>query len=256
LRVLDYIGLGFLLLVPEEIWRNPKGWYSWGAALVIGVVFLWLGDAIPIAWKWLLREWPWGQLRIAKAENLELRKRLDTPKELVTLPAPAQGRLVKPPHNVQFAGFNLLHWEAFGLACLHFQNAPTAGKLLGKFNHPRLRVIYYEHSTGQEIDDFYSVPWHDKDEGIEDISAAGRDAQIAWFFDKWKAIEGSERPLTSLSFDEDNIPADEPRSIDLPSGKIRIVAILSGNYVDSPVLTVTGILTLGDNGSASFSKDI
>ena len=47
--------------------------------------------------------------------------------------------LDKSSYNVQFVNFKLLHWEVFSFACLHFQNVSVAGKLLGKFDHPRLK---------------------------------------------------------------------------------------------------------------------
>jgi hypothetical protein len=242
LRIPDYLGLGFLLLVPELVWRNPKAWYSWGGALAIGVVFLWAGDAIPIAWKRLLAWWPWNKFH---AKDAELAKVLQDNSALRV-----KSGLDKSSHNVQFVGFKFIHDEPFRIATLGFQNVPNAGKPIGKFKRPRLRVIYYEYSTGQEIEDMYSVQWWDEKDGIDDISAKGRNAVVASYFEgKWRIIEGDEHPITNLDLDS---PPYEPRSVELPFGETRIIAILSCNYNDSPVVTTTGMLTLGEDGSASF----
>lgn len=73
LRAVDYIGLGFLLVFPEELWRRPKAWYSWGGALALGILFLWLGDIVPIAWKRVLARWRSPKaLAAALTENLRL----------------------------------------------------------------------------------------------------------------------------------------------------------------------------------------
>jgi hypothetical protein len=238
LRIPDYLGLGFLLLVPELIWRNLKAWYSWGGALAIGIVFLWAGDAIPIAWKRLLAWWPWNKLR---EREVELAKSLQDNSELRS-----KSGLDKPLHNVQFVGFKFIHDEPFRVATLCFQNVSNAGKLLGKFERPRLRVIYYEHSTGQEIADMCPVQWWDEKDGIDDISAEGRNAVVASCFEgKWTALEINEPP-------EDFDSWNKLRSVELPAGKIRIVAALSGKEGRLSSKSVTGILTLETEGTASF----
>lgn len=204
-----------------------KHWYVWLSYAALGTVL------IPIGILWAV-----FRKRIAVFWN----KRFGKEK------AVALSAVTKPTHNVQFVGFEQLDDDHFNAAVLVFRNVPN-GKLLGKFLAPRLRVIYYHDSTGQEIDDFYSVNWRDEEEGIEDISAAGRKAGLASFFNKWRVA--GEDGITRGS------PFDLRRSIELPAGKLRIVATLYGNYVSSsPVLTVTGVLTLGEDGSASFSKHV
>ena len=106
--------------------------------------------------------------------------------------------------------------------------------------------------TGQEIEDMYSVQWWDETDGIDDISAKGRNAVVASYFEgKWRISEGDEHQITNLDLEDS--PPYEPRSVELPFGEIRIIAALSSNYNDSPVVTVTGVLSLGKDGSASFN---
>jgi hypothetical protein len=167
---------------------------------------------------------------------------------------PAPSDIVKPTHNVQFVEFRQLDEDYFRAATLVFRNVPN-GKLLGKFLTPRLKVTYYDHATGLEIDDFYSVGWLGEEEIVEDINVAGRIAIVAIFTDKWR-VGGQDNTLTSRVFEDESTPWDGRRSIELPFGEIRIVAVLFGNYVSSQAVTVTGVLTLGADGTASFSKDI
>jgi len=134
--------------------------------------------------------------------------------------------------------FKQLDGEHFRAATLVFRNVPN-GKLLGKFSSPRLRVIYYDYATGQEIDDFYSVGWWDEEEeDIDDINAEGRNAIIAAFFDEWR-VGGEDSPVASLSFENEYRPQDRGLSLVPPFGKIRIVATFFGNYVDSPFAAVS-----------------
>jgi hypothetical protein len=262
LRVLDYVGLGFLLLVAEEVMRRPKVWYSWTVPLAIGVVLLWLGDAAPTVWKWLIGKWRAPKaLAIALAENAslksqlmeelrdnsDLRDRLDAPRGSIALPPPSQAHLVKPQHNVQYVEFKSIHSDPFFIAALCFQNVPT-GRPMGKFESPRLRVIYYEHSTGQEIADLSPIAWWDSRDGITDISAEGRDADIASHFEgKWEASE---------TYSDENTLESRLHSVALPFGEVRIVAYLFGNYEESPAVTVRGILTLGEEGWSEPAQQI
>ena len=78
LRVFDYIGLGFLLLVAELLLQHPKVWYSWSGALVIGVICLWLGETAPTKWKKLQVRWRTPKaLTLALAENALLKQQIE-----------------------------------------------------------------------------------------------------------------------------------------------------------------------------------
>lgn len=79
LRAFDYVGLGFLLLVAEQLWQHPKVWYSWCGALAIGLLCLWLGERAPTKWKQLREKWRTPKdLTIALAENAQLKQQLET----------------------------------------------------------------------------------------------------------------------------------------------------------------------------------
>jgi hypothetical protein len=237
---LDYVALGFILPGAEEFLRRGKeGWPIWISGFALGLIVLSFRDRSPQLTAWFRR-------------RFRRSKTVDAP--ALSLASPVQKSLAKPQHNVQFVGFDLIHDDLYQLTCLHFQNVPNNGKLLGKFLHPRLQVIYYDHTTGLEIDGLYAVHWHDDVEGIYDISAAGRSAVLAMFTDKWM-VGGEDNPASSKFFGDDDRPSDVRRSIVLPFGELRIVATLFGNYIDSPAVTVTGVLTLGTDGNASFIPD-
>jgi hypothetical protein len=70
---------------------------------------------------------------------------IDAPKDLVALPLLTKNPLVKPPHNVQYVDFVVFEDEVFITATLCFQNVPDSGRLLGKFERPYSRVLYYDH---------------------------------------------------------------------------------------------------------------
>jgi len=274
----------WIMPVVLELFAFPFAWISvqmlhdheqWGAIAeyaLAGILLSITGVAWAIFRKRIAESWPWRRLRIMEVElarvlqdNSELRKSLDASNETVleppnvpvyggaissartSLPAPqVQSRLIKPKHNIQCVGFKLIKSEPFVIAALCFQNVPTPGKLMGKFEWPRLRVIYYEHSTGQEIADMAPIQWWDKKDGIIDISAEGRDADIASYFEgKWTASE---------IYSDENTLQSRLHSEDLPNGEIRINALLSGEYNNQPVAQVTGILTLGEDGTASFQR--
>jgi len=113
-RTLDYVALGFILLATEELWRHPQVWYSWLGAFAAGVICAWFGDVAPAIKMKLLGWWRApkdlaavraeyaslkAQLAWTLQENSELQKRLNIPKELIALPAPKRGRLIKPQHH-------------------------------------------------------------------------------------------------------------------------------------------------------------
>lgn len=229
--ILEVYGFSSILKA-FDTFDADKHWYIWLSYAVLGTVL------IPTGILWAV-----FRKRIAVFWN----------KRFGRGTAVALSVLDKPQHNVQFVEFKQLDDDHFRAAALIFRNVPN-GKLLGKFSAPRLRVIYYDHSTEIEIDDFYSIGWWGEEEGVEDISTAGRIAVVAAFFDKWRV--GGKDQLTSLSLEDDYGSPELGRSIELPFGEIGIVATLFGNYVDSPVVTVRGVLTLSADGSASFSKDV
>jgi hypothetical protein len=194
---------GKLWVMPAilELFALPFAWIAvqmlhdhepWNAILkygVAGVALCITGIAWSVFRKRIAKLWPWHQLRAVRdelvqvsQENSELRKRLDIPKEMIALPAPKQGRLVKPQHNVQCVGFNVFddHDGTPVTVTLCFQNVRSSpDQLIGKFEWPRLGVVYYDNSTGQEIGDLCPLLWWDSECRPEEINASVSHAIIA-----------------------------------------------------------------------------
>lgn len=163
---------------------------------------------------------------------------------------PIQSGWTKPPHNVQYVGFEVFVDDDFVTATLCFQNVPIPGKLLGKFEWPRLRVIFYDHSTGEELADMCPIVWRsDSGDPPTEIGVKKQYAEVASFFKgtlKWTAHELNE---PSEDFDSWH----KLNSVDLPAKDVRIIATLSGiNKLRVP--PVEGVLTLGEGGHATFDE--
>lgn len=205
-------------------------------------------------------KWPWIKnravalaksphlIRRALAENVELKRQLS---ERAVILSPTQNDLVKPQHNVQCVGFKVIADDEFPLsvATLCFQNVPTMGKLMGKFEYPRLRVIYYANSTGQEIADMSPLQWYGTENGPNEITAEVSYAEIASFLtlaNVWRLFEVNEPPG---DFDDWH----KLRHMEVPSGEYRIKAVLSGSY-GLNIPPITGILILAEDGTASFHR--
>ncbi|CAM5998705.1 unnamed protein product [Sphagnum balticum] len=245
--------------MPESLSKSALRvyWPTIASVAISGIVLLFVNRS-EVSWKLatictLAVVVAFVAVYVRNALNKRSLARIATSAPLPT-PIAAPSEIVKPTHNVQFVEFKQLDEDYFRAATLVFRNVPN-GKLLGKFLTPRLKVAYYDHATGLEIDDFYSVGWWGEEEIVEDISVAGRSAVLAIFTDKWR-VGGQDNTLTSRVVEDESTPWDGRRSIELPFGEIRIVAVLFGNYVSSQAVTVTGVLTLGADGTASFSKDV
>jgi hypothetical protein len=50
------------------------------------------------------------------------------------------------------------------------------------------------------------------------------------------------------------VPQNKYHWIELPKGEVRIIAIRSGGYGNLHIPHVNGVLTLGENGTASFQR--
>ena len=131
----------------------------------------------------------------------------------------------------------------FIIATLSFRNVPN-GKLLGKFNEPLLRVVYYDLSTGGEVADMGRAEWWNEERNpLTEIGAQEQYAIVASLFKvdmMWNALELVEDEAVGLKL----------HSVKLPVHKLHIVASLSAYSLRIP--PVEGILTLGEDGSASF----
>lgn len=236
-----------------------KSWHVWVSYATAGTLLTAAGVVWAVFRKKIAELWPWHQLRNTREElaktlraNLELQLALSqdkpTPKPL--LPAPPEARdIPKPPHNVQCVGFKTISDSGFEIACLCFRNVSVPGGLIGKFLHPRLRVVYYDNSTGQEIADMCPLTWWGSDNTAPvEINAEGSCAEVASYSvmdEIWKAFEVNE--------DLDYTGNDRLIVREFPAGEYRIVVKLIGFYqLHVPVFS--GILTLLNDGSSSFTR--
>lgn len=254
-RVVDYLALGFILVTPEEIVLRPKLWYLWSATLLAGIAFAYFGDKGAPLWKKIVTRWR-ASRNLADAltrneslerENEQLRKNLAAVGESV--PPQAQGVkiLAKPAHNVQCVGFTVITHDDMRFATLRFQNVPIPGQRIGKFTSPRLRAIYYEGPTGQEIMDLAPLMW--EKEPPTQITATESYGIIAVYMNgKWQACEVNEPDI-----DDPFPPREELSCFDLSPGDYQITARLSGFWQTQIFLPpVIGVLTLRTDATASF----
>jgi len=174
--IFEVFGFSSVLKV-DDTFDVGKPWYVWCGYAATGIFFL-IGGVLWVVFRRRIEELSsWHQLRVIRSElahalqeNKELHTSIYIPKGTglppdhsglyiratstvrPSLPAPpVQSAPVKPQHNVQCVGFKAISDDPiFTIAALIFRNVPT-GKLLGKFTAPRLRVIYYDNSTGLEI---------------------------------------------------------------------------------------------------------
>ncbi len=216
-----------------------KPWKIYFGYAVLGVVLMIGGVLWAVFRKRVAEISPWNKLR---GKEAQLAQAL-----LVNSELRAKSGLDKSSHNVQCVGFKAISDPPFTTATLIFRNVPN-GQLLGKFQFPRLRVIYYDHSTGLEIADLCPLLWWGQyEDAPSEIGASETYAQVALFFEgKWKAYELNEPR------ENDFHPKHGTNSIELPAGELRIVAMLSGEYRNLSIPQVRGVLTLKEDGSASF----
>lgn len=188
LRLPDYLGLGFLLIVPEELWRNPRAWYSWTGALALGVTFLWAGDVAPKFWNWM------------------------------------RGRAIASPSpNVQFVGFKHIvidpDFPDLALAVLCFENVLVAGKNVDNFTLAQLHVTYADPRTKRVIAQAFPARWHSSPDTPISIHAGETKCAViaSCIGKKWTTDS-----LTGGGWQYDRV------HILLPLGKITITAALIG----------------------------
>jgi hypothetical protein len=201
-----------------DAFYDHRRWAGYGVSAIVLIV----GGGVWIAFRKRIAAW-WGSWRGKKTAAVR--------SQVVTY------------HNVQFTGFVPFDDDDFVTATLSFRNVPN-GKLLGKFERPRLRVIYYNQSTGEEIADMSPAEWWNGSGIVSDIGSQEECAVVASFtkgLKMWRAVELYENESTGLSL----------RSEQLPTGEIHIVASLIGAN-DVHVPTIRGTLTLSEDGSVSF----
>jgi hypothetical protein len=135
-----------------------------------------------------------------------------------------------------------------------FRNEAIPGKLVGRFKAARLKVNYFLESTGEEVAEIFPARWRgfpDQDEieiGVTKVCAV-------------LAMHSLDPDLGWQAHSTRGIPAEigwkyETERYFLPSSRLKIVANLIGENNLSMDTPITGVLTLGDDRSASFVQDV
>lgn len=225
--------------ISVQMLHDRESWRAIATYAAVGIILCVAGAVWAVFRRELARLWPWHQLRVARAELAKVEEGNAQAKKCLGLD--------KAQHSVQCIGFKPIHTDDFEIAALCFQNVSRRGELIGKFESPNLRVIYYEAATGQEIADIAQVPWWNCEYGPGEINADESYAELASYSDgNWKASEIYRDCVYETRM---------VHSIDLPAADFRIIAKLSGsNQMNIP--DVHGVLTLGEDGTASFQRMI
>ena len=175
----------------------------------------------------------------------------------VSIPASSVPIAPEGPRDiVRFVGFETQGEEPTG-ALLSFQLDPITGEPVKNLSGARLRVTYLRKSDGKIIAEVFPAVWWDSGKGAANIGFTAQRAMIASYFQgKWTANEVVEIPmyLDSEIEEADSLSRTEYKPTELPIGEIKIIATIIGRR-NIPYPMVKGILTLGEDGSASFVQD-
>ena len=162
-------------------------------------------------------------------------------------PVPSKPELLK--HNVQLVGVEI--YQDFPMVLMCFRNVEIPGKPVGYFRSARLKVNYYLESSGEEVAESFPARWSgfaDQDEieiGFKKecaiLAMHSLDPYIGWEAHETKGIpaEIGWKYITERKF--------------LPSDRLKIVANLIGENNLSMDKPIEGILTLGEDRSASWT---
>lgn len=178
-----------------------------------------------------------GGTATATAEGGKIEQHFHLPIEAHSPQSPSQ---TGSKHNVQCLGLTGIK-EPPQMLALCFENVLIPNEPVDEFKSARVKVVYYSHPSGEEILEVFPARWWGTREATVNLGTKRMCAEIASYFDGWKAhqvIEMKADPNTLLiRF--------------LPLGTIRIVATLIGEG-NLSIAPFTGILTLEKGGSASF----
>jgi hypothetical protein len=163
-------------------------------------------------------------------------------------------------HNVQFVGFRRIQIDSdfpdLALATLCFENALIPEKPVADFHFARLQVNYSDFSTGEALADVFLSRWHDSPDAPIDICAGRKQCAIiaSSIGSKWATDSLIDTPI-NLAL-EYGFGGSEYRheSVPLPLGRIKVKATLIGTH-NLSIPPIKGILTLGEDGAASFMQD-
>lgn len=158
-------------------------------------------------------------------------------------------------NSVQYVGFETQGDEPTG-ALLCFQLVLVPGEPVKDFPDAHLKIDYYQKTDEKIIAEVFPAVWWDSGKGTVDIGHRKQRAMIASYFQgKWTANEVVEIPmyLDSEIEEADSLSKTEFKATELPFGEIKIIATIIGRR-NLSLRAVSGILTLGKDGSASFAR--
>jgi hypothetical protein len=217
----------------------------------------WVWIACGVSWMaWLLSH-PWMRTHLwahsSKAQQ----------NHLPTAPQPEtqhETRHKSPIHNVQFVGFKRIPIDPdlpeLALATLCFENVLIPRESIADFRFARLRVNYRDFSTGETIAEAFPARWHNSPDDPIDILAGEEKCAIiaSCFGSKWATdslIDVPANPALEYGFGGSEYKRE---SVPLPLGCIKVKATLIGEH-NLSIQQVSGILTLAENGNASFTPN-
>jgi hypothetical protein len=151
----------------------------------------------------------------------------------IHLPPPPAPTAEPLKHNVQCLDVTIED----STVTIGFQNVLIPGKPIGDFRNARLRVEYRLEATDKEWDTIFPARWACYEQDDIPIGVVPQHAFLASYYDtdkEWYALSTADRTR-------------------LPIGGLKIKATLigEGNLSLPPI---TGVLTLGEGGSASFVR--
>jgi hypothetical protein len=231
----------FTLVGTLVLYANKSN--AWALRATFGIAAFFLFWACFLAWRDEEKE---VEMLHAKLQAMTATASVP-PIQNIYLPAPHVAPKPEPlKHNVQCLGVEVS--PDFPLILMCFRNVEVPGKPMGSFKAARLKVAFYLESSGKEVEEIFPARWlgfPDQDE-IE-IGVRKQCAVIAMHFSTGWVARSTV-----------GIPAEigwkyEIENTFLPNDRLKIVANLFGENnlsLDGPI---TGILTLSEDGTASFS---
>jgi hypothetical protein len=153
----------------------------------------------------------------------------------------------RPSHNVQCLGVE----AGEKAARIGFINVVTPNQEVGNFHRARLKVRYSLAHSGKEVALVFPARWIGSDEDEISVEFVPQYAVLAVYVsNQWHGVKTVE-----VFTPQSEIESYYRRELTpLPNAHLRIEATLIGEN-NLSLVPFTGILALGENGTASFSAD-
>jgi hypothetical protein len=234
----------FTLLGIWVLYANKSN--HWALLATFGLAVFCLFWACFLAW------------RDEERKVIDLTAKLHALEEAPRLPAIGNIYFQAPPvpkkpeplkHNVQCVGVEIT--PDFPVVLMCFRNVEIPGKPVGRFKAARLKVTFYLESSGELVEEIFPARWSgfpDQDEieiGVKKVCAIlamhSLNSDIGWEAHSTKGIpaEIGLKYILERTF--------------LPSDRLKVVANLIGENNLSMDRPIEGVLTLGEDRSASWT---